>query len=1208
MEVFTDLLNVNPDHHREELALLGREGSGTAWRPAIPWPLPVSSSAEGDTLFFPDFRDQDCPEDRLDEQGYRELALSYSFINYRGRHVLKVEPDTQKELFRTSFVWNLPFNEEIRQRILRGPPDVSSKMAWTIPTLRANASKDLEKRVFPDPAGPQAQEAAQDVSASTSSSSLTPVSASPRPSSPHRQVTGLNGGRLIKNEHKRVKIGWKDDTGVHFWATLPLTLGPLHLAIFRSIGASTSFRVDFQDRRFNKSVGRRVGPILEARIRAFVEASPDYATLDGDAETFAGFFISLAGEYRASFESPSAYEDLVSKLRAVHNRQSTKRKGDIISINDASGRLSHKSVFVEDGQRKNSSISVRMDDRFRDMYLPRLADILFSLNVTLHISVEEQEGQSIEQQEDRMLHILVSRALRCLLYYPVAHRLTTTTYEEALHIATEWMDILSMRSPQRPRLLQYVVRDTQPPIYAVQLPAPHDEARTTLSVHLVTRHPDQASAAATTDRIEDYLHDRRLGALDPHDCFGCWYLIDGPGELVSTYWGGGTIPGVTFNGVRLLDVVNARGLHLYRCALPGLAQDHKGCDSGGMHLCIRAGSGAQSRSRPFESDLRDLVPHEGRGPLKCHVLYTFSLCWYHQAVRSSLYAVATDRFFEVRWSSWSDVQTPVDGAQPPLSLDVLKSAVLPTHIKTAPVLTSHQDRASIVRFWLQGGDVLGRLKLESLLCEYRGVPGSVFDCSSLLDTKSRSLEDRRDLYRAALPSVDKEVHFLRDGSQHVKGNLKITDLQHNLAKGHAFLPFHADLLEVSLVCHQLISPLFPAKAEAMRRFVEATLSDDWQVKCSQFFVSHAQRRTHSKGLRQRSDEAFFRMAGANLIRGPSRRLVTAAMRSADIEEAEREFEELDDEMVSGEFELVEPLKILDLKEERKEMEVDDADEGRWTTRAVNPAFLQRTTQEAALKVIMEMEAHFGETSGCRDMQGFARNRAGLPVLVGDESWNWQKLMRFYADRLERSFVCEQARPVAADQGDKGPIDGVTGTHAHLSGYEQRSPVTLLLTHYHQQLKYGTGRRCHLTGLALVAEVGHPLKISLGHRVHGWKMWHGWSAQVPQSFSQFCEEANNVIFESWWANSWRRGWRCLRASLPRRLLWALDWLEAASMCDVVKHFTHDELETIRLHYENGGTEAVPLFRWTEVTDPLVDINVLSPAEQSIVWQRVYGSRT
>jgi hypothetical protein len=63
-----------------------------------------------------------------------------------------------------------------------------------------------------------------------------------------------------------------------------------------------------------------------------------------------------------------------------------------------------------------------------------------------------------------------------------------------------------------------------------------------------------------------------------------------------------------------------------------------------------------------------------------------------------------------------------------------------------------------------------------------------------------------------------------------------------------------------------------------------------------------------------------------------------------------------------------------------------------------------------------------------------------------------------------------------------------------------------------------------------------------------------------------------------------------------------------MCDVVKHFTHDELETIRLHYENGGTEAAPSFEWTVGTDPLVDINVLSPAEQSIVWQRVYGSRT
>lgn len=253
-----------------------------------------------------------------------------------------------------------------------------------------------------------------------------------------------------------------------------------------------------------------------------------------------------------------------------------------------------------------------------------------------------------------------------------------------------------------------------------------------------------------------------------------------------------------------------------------------------------------------------------------------------------------------------------------------------------------------------------------------------------------------------------------------------------------------------------------------------------------------------------------------------------------------------------------------------------------------------------------MIAHFG-SAGSLKLEGLATNLAGFPVLVGKEGWTWEDMILFYAERLQRSFTCEMARPTTDEQIAAKPKEGVAGTFRHVARFEARSPITLMPTHYHQQLKYGTGVRCHLTGLSMVAEVSHPLKISLGHRIYGWKMWHGWSVEVPKSFADdFCEDANNIVFESWWANCWRRGWRCLLASLPRRLDWALDWLERAGELGLVERFTEQELCTIRNFYFANGKAITHRFRWARDVDPRVNINVLSPTEQIVVWQRVYGS--
>lgn len=161
----------------------------------------------------------------------------------------------------------------------------------------------------------------------------------------------------------------------------------------------------------------------------------------------------------------------------------------------------------------------------------------------------------------------------------------------------------------------------------------------------------------------------------------------------------------------------------------------------------------------------------------------------------------------------------------------------------------------------------------------------------------------------------------------------------------------------------------------------------------------------------------------------------------------------------------------------------------------------------------------------------------------------------------------------------------------------------MLTHYYQHLKYSTRNCCHLTGLAMVAEVRHPLKISLGHQVHGWKMHHRWSDELPSSFlAQLCKDANNVIFKTWLANSWRQGWRCLLASLPCCLDWTLDWLSVAGKQGLVEQFSKAELQQVADFFP---FKQKLCFQWADSTNPLVNINVLSPTEQALVWQRVYG---
>lgn len=575
----------------------------------------------------------------------------------------------------------------------------------------------------------------------------------------------------------------------------------------------------------------------------------------------------------------------------------------------------------------------------------------------------------------------------------------------------------------------------------LNLDAGHNEDRTTLRQKLSCAFEMLEKAQEACERLQDYLHDVRLGTLDPYNVFEVWYILEGPGELVSQYWSRNMLPGLMKDDVKLLKLLHARGVQLYHCTLKGLKDWFDGCQKCGRHPCVRMSTGM--KAAPFQRNILDLLPHDGRGPLKCHSMHTDQRCWYHHAVFTAYLAVSNDFFFKHRWDNLSDVREPIAMAAPPLLLFDFKNAKYPLHIATVPTLTNMSQRAELVRFWLTGGALLGQLQKKSQLSLECGLTGSVFDCHLLLDPSGLALADHKDLYAAAMPLMDIEVHFLKDGSQHVRKNVKITNVQHNLAKGHTFLPLHADMLEVALISHQLIGRMFPEKTATLTCSIEAFLSRQDQVQASRFFISNAKQARHTPLKRRAGDNAHFDVAQQNLIRGSLQQLALQCQGGQAYQKEDKELGTMAEELyMRGRSGSEEYLQDIDMGE------LDAEEDAKFVsrTKAVDGIYFRRhSVQEAARKVLEEMECHFAVVGN--SLQDVEENQAGFPILVGDATWTWDNMVRFYANCLERSYVCELVQNITDEQKKPGAIRGVVLTHHHLSQFQARSPVTLMLTHY-----------------------------------------------------------------------------------------------------------------------------------------------------------------
>lgn len=397
-------------------------------------------------MYFPEANGLDYAEDHtLNDDGIHELALTVSWLEYRGQFAYRVDANLAKELHTYSFVWDLPDKNTLRSRILKGPPDLSDKMGFNLVTMQARAATGLLERVFPapnsEPEPNTSSTAAAPATASVESSPLTSLDSSPEPSAiaSTRTVTGAC-------TRSRFLHQFKDGTlTVGRTRTINVSASG-NFKTYAPFSSPSSIRLVLQFRSKRTSpiqltIILLVGELHHCSITRSALLSKACLMKISLSKQWLRFFCRLAEEYRQHFDSEAEYKSLVSGFERLRTPVKTKTGADVIFINVQRYRLIHKTADTSSGSREGSAVAVRRGDPFYDLYLPRLCDILFSLNKTLRISHDEIEDEDTLVQE--FDDVISSRALCALLYYPVSHRLEAKNYEESLAIADRWLDILS---------------------------------------------------------------------------------------------------------------------------------------------------------------------------------------------------------------------------------------------------------------------------------------------------------------------------------------------------------------------------------------------------------------------------------------------------------------------------------------------------------------------------------------------------------------------------------------------------------------------------------------------------------------------------------------------------------------------------------------------------------------------------------------------
>lgn len=99
-----------------------------------------------------------------------------------------------------------------------------------------------------------------------------------------------------------------------------------------------------------------------------------------------------------------------------------------------------------------------------------------------------------------------------------------------------------------------------------------------------------------------------------------------------------------------------------------------------------------------------------------------------------------------------------------------------------------------------------------------------------------------------------------------------------------------------------------------------------------------------------------------------------------------------------------PLVKIHLQDKQEELQANEAGNFAWHAMAIDNKYMSAMSMEAAWLVIQEPAQHFSGTH----LNRLPINKAGVAVLVGDESWNWQDMILFYAERLEQLYTYKLA--------------------------------------------------------------------------------------------------------------------------------------------------------------------------------------------------------
>ncbi|KAF6766910.1 hypothetical protein PSEUBRA_001247 [Kalmanozyma brasiliensis GHG001] len=516
---FGDWSTINPDEDRPSLCMTGRYGDEKYQQPCEPWDIPAWPLKESTSWMRFDF----MSDWEYEEELWHEPNVNVETAYDGDELICFILADRSQELERHAFVWDLPDKDAVRDRLLEQPREVLARQAVVGVIERSLAAPGSLRAYLAALVLRQARlgrdnESSTDAPSCGSQASITDSSRRSLP----RRVTGTQGRGDLLRVHKdgTFVVGWSNEQGACFEIEQLYDVRPLLVALSNASGSSRRIR-SVISAIFGSFSAHPAKPLLEEKVAAFIFGQED-ARLD--VHSMGAFFCRLAAEHRNHFPTKRNPRALVVGLDSFHVLPKPKKKDSIIYVRITGGYLVSETRGPSGERYEDLTVAIDRYDSFFCKPLPKLGDILASLGMTLFVYYDK------DQDDDFLVNVYEEvskgRAIRALLYYPIAQQLAARTYEESLRIAEAWKGVQSLRHPHRTR--PHVTTSPQGE-HAVVLDTGR-KIEGTPQVRFIP-YSSKEEAERANRRLQNYLNDKRLGALDPHDIFCVWNLFDGPGSV-----------------------------------------------------------------------------------------------------------------------------------------------------------------------------------------------------------------------------------------------------------------------------------------------------------------------------------------------------------------------------------------------------------------------------------------------------------------------------------------------------------------------------------------------------------------------------------------------------------------------------------------------------------------------------------------------------